>query len=498
MASSSRAPAPLPDVLPGPRSSFYTTLEMPVRIPLCPHYTADDPESLLKYIRDHKHKHLKTLWKSHLLIEQKPKEQGGWYYARWNPDKVPGPRDVKKMLDWYATNKLFSFPRVKSVKLLGTGFTNVYFLVRFYIMPGERAEVPEKVILRFSAPLYVTDDSEKDFDSRLDHEIAAMCWVRRTGKVPRVFVYDPTGQNELRLEWLVMEPVEGFVLRKCIDQDYCTCQSGLHGLQPVARPYPVYGPEEKRRTDIELQDLYDSFLDSGRKCGEVPALGKFIGGLDIEQGGGHADFKQGRFMDQRFDVARLKSKLVTKRGPFRTFEHYFDELFSVAYHDREEDNKYALKIELERRLGKQGFNYRGFFERIREEEAQEICVHNLNLDEGNILVDEDGKIKAVMGWEDALAFPSSWFGHITDLVVAIGGIHDERFRPLNELLGPFRYMGRWGYSGVMPFPKLDFGKIHRCPDSHLFSSTHFDINEARIPEPKKGLLKRILTRSEDR
>ncbi|KAF4933399.1 hypothetical protein CGCF245_v009658 [Colletotrichum fructicola] len=463
MASSSRATPSLPDVSPIPHSPYYTSLEMPVRIPLCPHYTKDDPESLLKYIRDHKHKHLKTLWKSHLLIEQKPKETGGWYYARWNPNKVPGPRDVKKMLDWYATKKLFNFPRVKSVKLLGTGFTNVYFLVRFYIMPGERAEVPEKVILRFSAPLYVTDDSEKDFDSRLDHEIAAMCWVRRTGKVPRVFVYDPTGQNELRLEWLVMEPVEGFVLRKCIDQDYCTCQSGLHGLQPVARSYPVYGPEEKRRTDIELQDLYDSFLDSGRKCGEVPELGKFIGGLDIERGDVNAVFRKGRFMDRRFDVARLKSKLVTKRGPFRTFEHYFDELFSVAYHDREEDNKYALKIELERRLGKQGFNYRDFFERIREEEAQEICVHNLNLDEGNILVDEDGKIKAVMGWEDALAFPSSGLAISRTWWLRLGASTTKDFAPSTRCLGRFV---TWGGGAILvscPFPNLTLARSIVAP-----------------------------------
>ncbi|KAK2770260.1 hypothetical protein CKAH01_14838 [Colletotrichum kahawae] len=498
MSFPSRSAAPPPDIVPIPHSPNLTRLTMPIRIDLCPHDTETEPENIMKYQRDHKEKHLKALGKSHLLIEQKPREAGGWHFARWNPDKVPGPRDVKKMLDWYVTKNLFNFPRVKSVKLLGTGFTNVYFLVRFYIGAGEQAAVPDKVILRFSAPLYVSEDSQKDFDSRLDHEIAAMCWVRRTGKVPRVFVYDPTAQNELRLEWLVMEPIEGFVLRKCLDQDYCTCASGLHGLQPVGRSNPFYGPEEKRRTDIELQDLYDSFIDSGRDCGMVDELGKFIGGLDIEQEGGNAEFKKGRFMDQRFDVARLKSKTATNRGPFPTFEHYFDELFSVAYHDRESGNVYALKVELERQLKRQGFNYRDFFDKIREEEAQELYVHNLNLDEGNILVDENGKIKAVMGWEDALVFPSEWFGHITDLVVAIGRIHDERYRPLNEVLAPFRYFGRWGFSGVMPYPKLGFGDDdHRCPDSHLYSSTHFDINEARTPEPKKGFLKRIATKLKD-
>ncbi|KAF9870439.1 hypothetical protein CkaCkLH20_12106 [Colletotrichum karsti] len=453
---------------------------MPVRIPLFPNLNPEQyEEALMKWRENRTPKAIRRLISRYVVFK---KDYNNVDFAQWNPDATPSTRDVKQMLDWYTVTKTHYFPRVKSVKLLGVGFTNVYFVVRFYTpqdTPGEGPmTLPEKLYLRFTLPLHYPEDAMPWAGPRLEHEIATMSWVAEYNSLtPKIYLFDSFAQNQLQLEWLMMEPVQGFVLEKCIDNRYCTCETGLQGFAPVGMKAPAMNRDAVAKTFSEIHGAFKKMTFAR------PEQGKVIAGFHVHQGTCY-DFL-GRVVSKQFDVAARISKIETSSDPFPSFEHYFDAYFDAVYHDMDSGDRHIRKMKLYSTLEARGTPCRKLFSYMHRKNVdpnsdEPLLLRSLNLHTGNVLVDEHGHVVAVLGWEDAVVFPLEWLKSADELNQGL--LHctnDPLFRPLRSVMESFDLIPRGSRR-----PKYELGFDHGCPDHTRDSQTHFRPDHDRTATPK--------------
>lgn len=474
---------------PAPAGEFAITI--PPYIADFPHLS---PEERVVKVKQHRNpKEIKKMTEKYIVFR---KDKEGKDYADWKPTGVPAARDIKEMIDTYHTRGSYPFRKVKSVLLLGRGLNNLYFLVRFHparTPEEEKSPLPAKVILRFLLPVFASVDPKNKHDSKLqsklEYEIAVMSHMSKyTDLIPKVLVFDPWGQNDLQLEWLIMEFREGFVLQKCGDpgraQHACTCETGLHGFQPLAQRPPVLSNAQKQKIRGEVREVFRRVeLDFQRSTN----LGAVVGGLGItwetsKLRKSELTLEQFYINERKYGVKRLQ----LSRGPFDSVEAYIDESMKVAYPDLDEGALYTRKMTLLSTLQVDGLglqevlNFMRRFDFPTEETEWPVTINHTNLHEGNVLVDGNGELVAIMGWEDAIVFPTAWRGLLEKLDMAFRQLNDDNlFRPLSEILRPFRRES--------PFDpaRRSHGNGHSCPRAEIDSPVSFRADAPRMTHMKK-------------
>ncbi|KAF9877520.1 hypothetical protein CkaCkLH20_05220 [Colletotrichum karsti] len=469
-----------------PRPNPYA-ITIPPYIQPFPHLT---PEQRVVKLTQHRNpKEIKKTTDKYIVFK---KDKEGRDYAGWKTSGIPTPREVKQMLDAYHTRGLCPFRKVKSVLLLGRGLTNLYFLVRFHparTHEEERCPLPAKVVLRFLLPVFASVDPKNKHDSKLqsklEYEIAVTAHVGKyTDLIPKVLVFDPWGQNELQLEWVMTEFRDGFVLQKCGDPLKCTCETGLDGFQPLGGRPPVLSGAQEDKIRRQVREIFnrveEGFMSSAN-------LGPIIGGLGInwetnELRKSELTLEQFHINERKYGVKRLQ----LSRGPFDSVEAYIDESMKVAYPDLDEGALYTRKMTLLSTLEVEGLglqevlNFMRRFDFPAEEDEWPVTINHTNLHEGNILVDGSGELVAIMGWEDAIVFPTAWRGLLQRLDLAFKQLSDDNlFRPLSDLLRPFQRGNPFGPA------RRSHGTGHVCPRTEIGSPVSFRADEPRSAESNK-------------
>ncbi|KAF6806370.1 aminoglycoside 3-phosphotransferase choline kinase domain protein [Colletotrichum sojae] len=347
------------------------------------------------------------------------------WYPSWNQRTAPGSRDVKDLLDWYTSHGVYRFPEVRTVRQLSRAHTSIYFLMTFRPAADGRlrSRLREKIVFRFvlpTAPSY-----------GLETEIGTMVLAARFSDwVPNVLLYDSSGANPLGLEWLIMEPVEGFILQDCL-YDFCACETGLRAFRPDHTcETPTLTNTQKARIHKAVHDL----------CERVGAATMFvdhpgfqgIGGVVVNHNTGRLQLAP--MVTDHF-LGRGKS---TNWGPFKTVEGYCNEFCRNQLPDMFEASRNRLPRD----------QIPGWFKdwaaqlastpviEVGSRPAEGYTFHNLNIHSGNILVDGDGEIVCVMGWEKAVFMPTAWRNIAADADELFEGYIAESHTKESSLIVP--------------------------------------------------------------
>ncbi|WQF75313.1 Putative aminoglycoside phosphotransferase, protein kinase-like domain superfamily [Colletotrichum destructivum] len=323
--------------------------------------------------------------------------RSGEYTADWKGGSVPTESDVRDMLLWYAAFRLYPFPDVEYVSLMGRGRTNYFFLIEF--MPNsKRGRLPQKVVLKFSLPVCPHD--------KLESEVATMAWVATVSPklIPRVLLFDSYPRNPLGLEWMMMEPVFGFSFQEYTLQG--STDTGLEGFG-----FPKDTPPQSDRDHLSIgRGLRDFMAKVKITASGVPKDDARIGSLRIDWE--TKRFYTGPIVSPHFYSAdRLWRKPF--HGPYPSIRSYLDNYISV-WREEIHDNKVmqsrlaSLDIVLGRmvqrlealpkvkwRLPLEGGRMNGW----------PVTISHPDPRPDNILVGEDGELVAIMGWEDATLMP---------------------------------------------------------------------------------------------
>ncbi|KAK2055760.1 hypothetical protein LY76DRAFT_177761 [Colletotrichum caudatum] len=361
----------------------------------------------------------------------------GEYAADWAGGCVPAEADVHHMLAWYTIYGVYEFPAVEHVSLMGRGRTNYFFLVEFVPAARPRGRLPQKVVLKFSLPVCPHE--------KLESEVATMVWAaaatssssgpRRQRLVPRVLAFDSYPRNPLGLEWMMMEPVSGFPLREYELQG--STDTGLEGFGFPREPPP--------QSDKDLLNIGEGVRDFMAKikvtASGAPSDNCIIGSLRIDWE--TKRFYTGPIVSPHFYSAdRLWRK--TAHGPYASVQSYLEDYISVWRDEYANDEhmqkrlacldivvgrmatRLAMLPDVKWRLPTDGGRMNGW----------PVTVSHPDPRPDNVLVGEDGKLIAIMGWENATLMPI----------------------PLRTDLGPLdRFFQRFGCECVIDPIQIDLG-----------------------------------------
>lgn len=381
-------------------------------------------------------------------------DKGGEWYPSWNQRNAPRSRDVKDLLDWYTQQGVYQFPEVRTVRQLSRAHTSIYFLVTFRpVADGmPRSKMQEKVIFRFilpTAPFY-----------GLETEIGTMVLASRfTDWVPSVLLYDSSGANPLGLEWLIMEPVEGFILQDCL-YDFCACETGLRAFRPDhTYELPTLTEAKQAKIRKEVDELCKR-IGVAARCLDHPGF-QGIGGVIVNHNTGRLQLAP--MVTDHF----LGGGRSTTWGPFKTVEGYCNEFCRNQLPDMFEASRNRLPQDQIPTW------FRGWAAQLSatpvievgSRPAQSYSFHDLNLHSGNILVDGDGEIVCVMGWEKAVFLPTAWRDIMADAdelftALAARDPRDVWAHKMQRCFDPFVMLR----SAVdKPAHYLAWGHRHNCP-----------------------------------
>ncbi|KAF6834471.1 hypothetical protein CPLU01_04936 [Colletotrichum plurivorum] len=374
------------------------------------------------------------------------------WYPSWNQRNAPGSRDVKDLLDWYTSHGVYGFPEVRTVRQLSRAHTSIYFLVTFRPAADGRlrSRLREKIVFRFvlpTAPFY-----------GLETEIGTMVLAARFSDwVPNVLLYDSSGANPLGLEWLIMEPVEGFILQDCL-YDFCACETGLRAFRPDHTcEAPTLTKTQKARIHKAVHEL----------CGRVGDAAVFvdhpgfqgIGGVVVNHNTGRLQLAP--MVTDHF-LGRGRS---TNWGPFKTVEGYCNEFCRNQLPDMFEASRNRLPRD------QIPIWFKDWAAQLASTPVVEVgsrpvegyTFHNLNIHSGNILVDGDGEIVCVMGWEKAVFMPTTWRNIAADADELFEGLAKRGDAWAKKMQRCFDMFVMMRTALDKPAHYLAWGHTHNCP-----------------------------------
>ncbi|TEA21579.1 hypothetical protein C8034_v005638 [Colletotrichum sidae] len=375
--------------------------------------------------------------RKYVLWQKEPTMNHSW--ARWNPKNVPRPEDVHAMLGWYALNDIFPFPKVEAVELLGRGHTNIYFRVTFGAAATDAPlSIPHKVVFKFSLPVYPL--------LQLESEVATMTWARRVSNVvPGVLLFDPTAQNPLELEWLMMESVEGFVLQDVLWGPSCTCETGLRGFRPGSGPeHPGLKYSQQEKISKDIATLFRRMEDASQA---ISGAGELIGSLKID------------WVNLEFNIDELVTDVFyvdgrrfehSSAGPFSSLGEYLSMYTKMAFKEMSSDERVDLEEQIRQMLmDEQDDELIPLLLDLpdgddNQTEGGPFTICPVNMSAGNILIDAEGQIVAILGWENAALVPTAWQQAIVKLHKIFNwyGLTQPSLQPLGHCLRQFWTEGK--------------------------------------------------------
>ncbi|KAK1982797.1 hypothetical protein LZ30DRAFT_688160 [Colletotrichum cereale] len=326
--------------------------------------------------------------------------RNGEYAADWAGGCVPTEGDVMRMLQWYTIFGLYAFPLVDYVSLMGRGRTNYFFLVEF-VPTARPGRLPQKVVLKFSLPVCPHE--------KLESEVATMVWAAAATSsssrlVPRVLVFDSYPRNPLGLEWMMIEPVIGFPFQEYELQG--STDTGLEGFS-----FPRETPPQSDKDFLSIgKGIHDFMAKIKVTAPGTPKDNCLIGSLRIDWQ--TKRFYTGPIVSPHFYSAdRLWRK--TAYGPYASVQSYLEDYISI-WRDEYGNDEYmqkrlasldivmgrmakhlAMLPDVKWRLPTDGGRMNGW----------PVTVSHPDPRLDNVLVGEDGKLVAIMGWENATLMP---------------------------------------------------------------------------------------------
>ncbi|CRK29210.1 hypothetical protein BN1708_004887, partial [Verticillium longisporum] len=251
----------------------------------------------------------------------------GWAQNIWPDmpekagDTIPSLPSIRELISGLIVRGALPLPLAFHVTEFANGMCSRVFKLEF----PEGAEMPDgmksTILLRFAAPL--------DPYWKTESEVATMAWLaaKTFVPVPRVYFFDSSANNDLGLEWVIMELIEGYTFANWID-DWAD-EDGIDQLTLTDDQMRLIGYQSnsyllslRARQFDKIGSLYCNW-----------GTGEFYIGPMV-----HLDY----FHGDRLQYEGLQ------RGPFSNISEYFKSLTDLtileAHHMQEADRKQLLAL----------------------------------------------------------------------------------------------------------------------------------------------------------
>ncbi|KAL2760966.1 hypothetical protein ACRALDRAFT_1059315 [Sodiomyces alcalophilus JCM 7366] len=398
-----------------------------------------------------------------LSWNRKRMRNGGscWDIKRWikedreNNQTVPRLSLVKVMLLDYIVDDELPLPVRFTVTPFAKGTCNRLFKIEF---PEEMAMpegLPRVLILRFTAPI--------DPFYQTESEVSTMWWLAsKVGvPVPQVFYFDSTAKNVTKLEWILMEYIEGDTLEDLTD-----------------RTKPTISNDKKMAVGAEISHHLQKVR--GFRFNKIGSLY-----CDWDRG----DFHVGPLVDfEYFEGRRLDFPAL--RGPFDSISEYFRSLMDIQQLEA------IRELANDRKQLQEQFNLKSWEEVVKHAKAhpdvklpvpvQQVVewaeaindrlmpkllaylqrlptvmdadekandepgpvdgwhteIMHPDLHMGNVLVDDEQRLKCIVDWDWTIAMPPPLIVYVPHLDGDFQGNNQRRRVPnirdlqLGEILSP--------------------------------------------------------------
>lgn len=241
-------------------------------------------------------------------------------------------------------------------------------------------------------------------------EVATLQWVRDNTEipVPKVVAFQDSNENEIGFEWILMELMPG---------------------TPVYRRWRTMSMEQK----VALTNRIAEFEAQLACCGDPETTFRKVGTLEMDLGDENAGkpktYVPGQMVSHDFFMGDHLHYDVP-RGPFRSTHDWLRSALSLIVIDStkviekaaDEDDREDAENQLRSAEKLLGLLPKVFPAEQNSPEMTAIYHDDLNLN--NILVDDQGKITAVVDWECVSALPF-WMAAKFPEFLSVGG-RDEK------------------------------------------------------------------------
>ncbi|KAM0430034.1 hypothetical protein ACHAPT_006040 [Fusarium lateritium] len=267
-------------------------------------------------------------------------------------------------------------------------------------------------------------------------EVATIYWIRHFTNipVPEIIACDPTADNEIGFEWILMPLIAG-----------TTASSAWRKMSMTAK-------EEFVR---QVADFQAQILNSSENSSQLKGVGTLTFPDGIPQGTDPSRLVPGQLVSRHFFVGDHYGYDVY-RGPFHSSREWLDPHIRIIIESgnakilsNQDKDDVLDKLERQLRIAKRLLKHLPtVFPGTKLQEPTVISHGDLSL--RNILVDEKGVITAVLDWEFASAVP---YWRATQMPRFLVG-HKREVEPRREL-----YLDEDQGEGLIRHPRTDGNEI---------------------------------------
>ncbi|KAI9716344.1 MAG: hypothetical protein M1812_005409 [Candelaria pacifica] len=266
---------------------------------------------------------------------------------------------------------------------------------------------------------------------KIESDVATTEYVRRFTSIPapRIFAFDSSTNNELGMEWMLMERIHGTTV------------------------YDLWGEEwdcTKFWDDVDWEAKTAMSKQVAYWTHELSCL-RFdqIGSLYIDWARStfnHPEFFIGRCVEIEF-VRGQRLRYKIERGPFNSVQSYLQSLIDFALCDVQESRQWKRLQQADKPNPNDGLGYKAH----HLEKIPPVCkaltrvlpkmfppgplapkttmLHHFDMSDLNVMVDKQGAVTGVLDWELTVTRPANLLFYGVPKIILSNGDADEPYSP---------------------------------------------------------------------